>query len=77
MTSVVFRRDATRDLEEAYAWYEAQKPGLGEDFRDALDVALDFVTENPLPIPCCTVTLGEPFYAGFRTECSTDSSTIR
>ena len=38
---------AEADVEEAFAWYEAQRPGLGETFRRALDVAVASIEEHP------------------------------
>jgi toxin ParE1/3/4 len=40
--------DAEAELEEATAWYEAQRPGLGREFRAAVAEAMDRLAENPL-----------------------------
>ncbi|MBM4063318.1 MAG: type II toxin-antitoxin system RelE/ParE family toxin [Planctomycetes bacterium] len=37
-----------QDLEEAYRWYEAQRPGLGGDYLAAVDEVLASVAEAPL-----------------------------
>jgi plasmid stabilization system protein ParE len=38
MTShLMFTPLASADIEEAYRWYEAQRPGMGEHFRETLD----------------------------------------
>jgi len=36
--SLAFTPLASTDIEEAYRWYEAQRPGLGDEFRAALNV---------------------------------------
>jgi len=36
----LFTPEAEADVEEAFEWYEAQRPGLGGAFRRALDIAL-------------------------------------
>jgi plasmid stabilization system protein ParE len=42
-----FRPAAVADLEDAYRWYEARRPGLGIEFVDAVEDALVEVTERP------------------------------
>ncbi len=42
------RLAAEQDLDEAFAWYESQSPGLGEDFLQAVNRALQAVTTHPL-----------------------------
>lgn len=51
MTQALFRPAASADLEEAFAWYEAQHPGLGQAFRDAVEGALALIVENPQACP--------------------------
>jgi plasmid stabilization system protein ParE len=43
----LFTEAAEADVEEAFAWYERQRPGLGEAFRRALDVAVASTEEHP------------------------------
>jgi plasmid stabilization system protein ParE len=45
--SLVVRPAAAADLEEAFLWYEAQRPGLGSEFLDAVEQAFRGVLENP------------------------------
>jgi plasmid stabilization system protein ParE len=45
---VLVRRAAELDLMRAEDWYEAQRPALGHDFRDAVDAAIARIAENPL-----------------------------
>jgi plasmid stabilization system protein ParE len=44
---VFFRRPASDDLDEAFRWYEAQRPGLGEAFLEELEAMLALVVEQP------------------------------
>ena len=39
--------DAEAELEEATLWYEAQRPGLGREFRVAVAEAMDRLTGTP------------------------------
>ena len=47
MKPVLIRPAAAADVEDAFAWYERQRPGLGVDFRLELQAALDRVAEKP------------------------------
>jgi plasmid stabilization system protein ParE len=42
-----FTPAAEADVEEGFEWYEAQRPGLGQAFRRALDVAVAHIEEHP------------------------------
>ena len=44
---LLFRRQAKRDLLEARAWYDWQRPGLGTELRDEVDLALAAIREHP------------------------------
>lgn len=37
--AVVVDLDAAAEFDEAMRWYEAERPGLGDDFRDAVGAA--------------------------------------
>lgn len=41
------RPAAAADIEEAFLWYEGQRPGLGDEFRQELKAALDRITASP------------------------------
>jgi len=43
----VFTEDAVADVEAAFEWYEAQRPGLGTAFRRALDIAVAAIEDHP------------------------------
>jgi hypothetical protein len=42
------RRAALQDMDDAYAWYESQRSGLGEEFLGAVDRVMAALLENPL-----------------------------
>jgi toxin ParE1/3/4 len=45
---IVVQPEAGTDLEEAFRWYEARRPGLGRDFLDETDCTLKRIAEHPL-----------------------------
>ena len=45
---VVLRPEAESDISEATTWYENQRPGLGEEFTEAVFQAVDALADNPL-----------------------------
>jgi plasmid stabilization system protein ParE len=47
VTQVIVRPAAAADIEEAYDWYEIQRPGLGEEFLTALRSTLNRVIAQP------------------------------
>lgn len=51
MKQVIVRPAAAADIDEAYQWYEAQRPGLGEEFLLALNATRDRVVEQPEAYP--------------------------
>ena len=48
MSRVVLLPKARAEALEAYRWYEEQRPGLGDAFRDHLDEALQRIRSAPL-----------------------------
>ena len=44
---VVFRPEVRNELDEAYSWYESQELGLGDDFLEQVDEALDRICQMP------------------------------
>jgi hypothetical protein len=42
--------EAAEEAAEAAAWYENERPGLGEDFIRAVDAALDLLEEEVVPL---------------------------
>ncbi len=51
MKQVIVRPAAAADIDDAYQWYEAQRPGLGEEFLVALNATRDRVVEQPEAYP--------------------------
>jgi toxin ParE1/3/4 len=45
---VSFRPDAEAEALETRDWYEGRQPGLGAEFRAALDETIDRIAENPM-----------------------------
>ena len=41
------RPAAAADLEQAFRWYEAQRPGLGGEFLDAASATFEQILESP------------------------------
>jgi len=48
---IILRSEAEAELAEAYAWYEQQRPGLGDEFLLRLDACLSDIQGNPLLHP--------------------------
>jgi toxin ParE1/3/4 len=54
MRTVLLLEEAVQEGEEAASWYEAQREGLGREFREAFSHSLDvlregFLTGSPWP----------------------------
>ena len=47
MKPVLFTPAAEADVEEAFRWYEAQRPGLGAAFRHAVDIVVAALETRP------------------------------
>ena len=43
----VFAPEAEYDLDEAYAWYESQRVGSGEDFMRRVDACIQSIRRRP------------------------------
>jgi toxin ParE1/3/4 len=41
---------ASEEAAEAAAWYEKERPGLGTEFEQAIDAALDLLEEEIVPL---------------------------
>ena len=48
---VVFRPQAEDEVLEVRQWYEARRPGLGEDFGAAVDQVIERIMANPFAFP--------------------------
>lgn len=47
----VVRPAAAADIDEAFLWYEGQRPGLGNEFLTAAQRVIDVVAEQPRRFP--------------------------
>jgi plasmid stabilization system protein ParE len=43
-------QEAAEEAIEAAAWYEAQRAGLGADFSQAIDAAIDLLEDDVVPL---------------------------
>ena len=48
---IVVRPAAAADIDEAFLWYEGQRPGLGHEFLAAAQRLIDAVAQYPLRYP--------------------------
>ena len=50
---LVIAPEAELDIAEAYAWYEARRVGLGEDFLSSVDACMESIRRQPdmFPLP--------------------------
>jgi len=48
---LTLRDEADAEIQEAFSWYEEQKPGLGHEFLAAVTVTLAAVEEAPRRYP--------------------------
>lgn len=44
--AIRFAKDAVQELREAWAWYERQRPGLGDELEQELRLTLTSVAER-------------------------------
>jgi toxin ParE1/3/4 len=44
---VIAAPEAEQDVADAYAWYERQRVGLGEEFLTCLDACIDAIRRSP------------------------------
>lgn len=49
--ALVFRPEARDELDEAYNWYESQQSGLGDNFLEKVDEALERICQMPESYP--------------------------
>jgi plasmid stabilization system protein ParE len=45
---LILRPAAAADVEEAFSWYERQRPGLGEEFLESVNAGLREIGAYPL-----------------------------
>jgi plasmid stabilization system protein ParE len=47
----LYRPAAAADIERAYAWYENERPGLGDEFLVQVNATAQLVLETPVAYP--------------------------
>jgi plasmid stabilization system protein ParE len=47
----IVRPAAAADIDDAFLWYERQRPGLGHDFLAAAQALIDAIAEHPFRYP--------------------------
>jgi len=66
-STLYLQTSATHDLQEAFNWYEEQKPGLGSEFLSAADEVMARIEKNPLMFVQVFRHSAGQSYAGFLT----------
>ena len=72
---LVMAEEAEKDLDEAYAWYEARRVGLGEEFLSSVDACIQAICR--LPKLSYSRTIAAPLYADSHTPSFTNMTTRR
>lgn len=47
----IVRPAAAADIDDAFLWYEGQRPGLGHEFLAAANTLIDAIADHPLRYP--------------------------
>ncbi len=47
MRSIIFRQEARLEFDDAFDWYERQRPGLGVDFDACVRETFQRIVKNP------------------------------
>jgi plasmid stabilization system protein ParE len=47
----IVRPAAAADIDDAFLWYEGQRPGLGHEFLAAANTLINSIAEHPLRYP--------------------------
>ena len=50
MRPVRFLEEAAEEAAAAAEWYERERPGLGTEFSDSIEAAIDIIEEDVLPL---------------------------
>ena len=49
--SVIFSSKAAKEIHESFVWYEEQTKGLGHQFIEIIDFAIELIKHNPDGFP--------------------------
>jgi len=72
MTRAIFHPAARQELEETIDYYNAERPGLGAEFREAVQCVVTLLARFPLLGPCVqgsvrrTMLLRFPYHIYYR-----------
>ncbi len=58
MRALRIHEAASNEAAEAAGWYEKERPGLGAEFEQAIDAALDLLEEEIVPLTSVPGTAG-------------------
>jgi plasmid stabilization system protein ParE len=47
LRNLIILPEAEQDVSQTYIWYEAQEPGLGEEFLRCIDACIQFIRRSP------------------------------
>jgi plasmid stabilization system protein ParE len=47
VAELIFSPEAEQDIEEAYAWYEGRRAGLGEEYLSCVDACIEAIRRSP------------------------------
>ncbi|MAS10337.1 type II toxin-antitoxin system RelE/ParE family toxin [Endozoicomonas sp. G2_2] len=61
MESLIVLPEAEADLEEAFSWYEEQRPGLGSEFLDEVSAAFNRICAYPRACPSVEANIRRGF----------------
>ena len=62
---IVFRPQAEAEALEVRQWYESRRPGLGQEFGQALDLLVARIVASPLAFRASTMRLAGPCSRAF------------
>ncbi len=65
MYSVIFTQAARAELIEAQDWYERKATGLGRRFRQATDLLIERMSDNPRQFPAVLKNVRRALLHGF------------
>jgi toxin ParE1/3/4 len=65
MNKITFRKEAEKDIEEIYEWYESKRDGLGEEFLGSIDEVLSKLSFNSKIYPLVFKNIRRAFVKRF------------
>jgi len=74
---LIVRPEAEADIGDAYAWYEAQRPGLGQRFVGEVSRCFDQIQSAPKRYQPVRAEARRAYFAAFPTASSSFQTTAR